>query len=130
MAIIPLDEFESIRFQHLYISELCLKEIQKLVKGSGIQKDFFLWLLSRFREIDDCHDFSYIMEFPKKYEKIGPYFNMTYRHKEKNIRILFFVEDNGNVNIFLAAMDEKKTSSDYHRIIKLADKRLKDEREF
>ncbi len=129
MAIIPLTRYHDIEFKHLYASALCLKEIAKIIRGSGIERDFQRWLLDRFREIDDIESFSYVEVNKKRYEKIGEFFNITFRHKEKNVRILFSREENGKVNILLCAMDEKKTKSDYKQLQRLAEKRLKEERE-
>lgn len=130
MGIIKLTEYRGIKFTHLYASNACIKELTKIIKGSSINKDFQIWLLNRLREIDDLSLFSYLEINPKRFEKIGRFYNITYRHTEKNIRILFSREDNGEVNILLCAMDEKKTSADYKRLQRLAEKRLREEREF
>lgn len=126
MAILQMPPIGSTHFRHLYISRACLKELIKIMEGSGIRKDFQTWLLDRLREIDDISSFSYPDVHPRRYEKIGKFFNIAYRHNEKNIRILFYKADNENINILICAIDEKKTRADYTRLIRLANTRLKE----
>lgn len=128
MANIKLTEFRQIKFKHIYMASACLKEIKKITSGSSIQNDFQNWLLDRLREIDD-DKISYVDINSKRFERIDEFYNITYRHSEKNIRILFSRETNGKIYILLCAFDEKNTDSDYKKAKRLARQRRKDRRE-
>lgn len=110
-------------FNNIFILSPCEKEITKLKSGFSKSKKFELWLLESLRKLDDpeidCSD------FPRRFEPIqGNIYCITYRNKEKNIRILYNNSNNGVINILLCAFDEKK-DSDYALAIVAAKKRLK-----
>ncbi|WP_141826047.1 type II toxin-antitoxin system RelE/ParE family toxin [Clostridium sp. KNHs216] len=118
MAIIPLGKFHRI-----FINNRCLKEIEVVTNGYSYKKDFQEWLYDSLSELDDPQN-DYISIFPKKFEHLSKdLYAITYRHGEKNVRIIFSRSDNGYACILLCCFDEKNTKAHYKRYIALANKR-------
>ena len=109
-------------YKTIFIHENVSKEIVKATKGWGDAKDFEKWLYDRFAQLDYCN--SVHLNYPRLFEPIEELFAITYRHRAKNIRILYSLE-NDTVKILLCAFDEKNTKADYTKAKNTARQRLK-----
>lgn len=117
MDIINIPELENI-----FIHERAMDELNKIKKGWSHSRKFDTWLLERLRQMNDVN-FNY-SDYRKFFEPIEEFYAITYRHNEKNIRILYSVEDNIK-KILLCSFDEKNSSADYARAKQRARQRLK-----
>lgn len=113
-------------FNNIYIFSQCEKEIDKLLNGFSHNEKFRQSLRVRLKKLNDPE--INCLDFPNEFEHIeGNIDAITFRHKEKNIRILYNFNKRGIIYILLCAFDEKKTPSDYQnalRIAKFREKRI------
>ena len=104
-------------YTHIYYHPRFFAELGKLLKGYSKVEKFNSWFSDKMALLDEKHSKDLIMEYPKSYEPIKKekdIYCITYRHGEKNIRILFQITTiNDSVNILLKAFDEKNTKADY-----------------
>lgn len=104
--------------QNIYYHTSFNKEVSKLLKGYSNRHDFLEWFSSRlillddpeYDELDNYKSFERLTDTPQ------PLYSLTYRHKEKNIRILYCKNDDRKVYLLSCAFDEKN-KSDYQLAI-------------
>ena len=122
MATIGIPEYKNIKMIKSFPAEL-----DKLLKGYGCEKKFRIWFLDALGKLNDT-GYPY-HEHPRDFESLGQgLFALTYRNREKNIRIIYHVEKNGIIKLLLSVFDEKTTHADYNFYINQAKTRLKRER--
>ncbi len=123
MDIIRLSDFKRI-----YQVTAYQKELTKVLNGFG-DSDFISWYLTQLRLLDDT-EINFISEFERRFEYFGDgLYGITYRHKKKNIRILFTISKAKQIVILLCPFDEKN-KSDYKKNFEKAKKRIKEIREY
>lgn len=112
-------------YDRVYIFNKFYNELLKILKGYSKAKHFSRWLDENIALLDKYDILELTREKPKMFEHIeDDIYCIRYRHKEKNIRILFQITTiNDSVSILLKAFDEKKTDADYDKAKKVARKR-------
>ena len=104
-----MDIIRMVEFPNLVFTSRFYKDLNKILKGYSNAKAFEKWLLARLSQLNEP-DFNY-NEYPNWFEPINDLFVITYRHREKNIRMFYSVEG-GTVKLLLCSFDEKK-KADY-----------------
>lgn len=119
LGIIKYKEFDSI-----YATTQFYKELDDVLKGFGQRKHFENWLYFKLKMLDmDCK--TAIASEPKTFRQIKGHdnlFEIRYR-KQKNIRILFSIEDFGKIVLHPF---EEKDKNDFKPAIKVAKERKKE----
>lgn len=111
-------------YKHISIHSQCETEIKKLNKGYPYAKKFQEWLGTKLLCLDDL-ELQVLKDFPRQFEFIEKdLYAITYRHQQKNIRILFTVSKNG-IKILMCAFNEGGMP-DYDRAKKQAKLRMRD----
>ena len=115
-----LEEYDRVYFFNKFYDDL-----PKILKGYSKVKHFNKWLDESIALLDKNDILELTREKFNTFEHIeDDIYCIRYRHKVKNIRILFQITTiNDSVSILLKAFDEKKTKADYDKAKRVARKR-------
>lgn len=110
------------KLNNIFFLDKASEELCKITKNWSHKDKFQKWLFDRLAQLDDNNNVH--LDYPRWFESIDELYAITYRHREKNIRILYCIE-NDITKILLCSFDEKNTKGDYTKAKTNARQRLK-----
>jgi len=109
-------------FNRIYMVKQFESELNDLLAGSSLSAPFRTWFIDVLMLIDKTTVQDAIAQWPRRIEHIeGNIYAITFRKKEKNIRVLFASMPE-RIELLCCAFEEKR-SNDYLRAVKLAKQR-------